>query len=88
MKPLEVLKVVFGELSVRAVEEDHVDREELVILEFDEHFAVGVAGRVTVLRWEVYEAVAAESLDLDHSNNDNGHIFNCNKETLCFTTQQ
>lgn len=80
VKPLEVLEVLLGEVSVRTVEEDHVDREKLVVLEFDKHLAGAVAGRVVVLRREVYEAVAPESLHLDNLNNYDGQVLNCNKE--------
>lgn len=88
VKPLEVFKVLLGELGVRTVEEDDVDWEKLVVLEFDKHLAGAVAGRVTVLRREVYEAVAPESLYLYDLDNYDGQVFNCNKENLSFTFRE
>lgn len=88
VKPLEVLKILLGKLSVRTVEEDDVDWEILVVLELDKHLAGAVAGRVTVLRREVYEAVAPESLYLYDLNNNEGQVLNCNTENFSFTFRE
>lgn len=74
VKPLEVLEVLLGELSARTVEEDDVDREKLMVLEFDKHLAGAVAGRVINLRREVDEAVAPESLYLDNLDNYDSQV--------------
>lgn len=88
VKQLEVFEVLLGEVSVRTVEEDDVDREKLVVLEFDKHLAGAVTGRVIVSRREVYEAVAPESLYLDDLNNYDGQVWNCNKENFSFTFRE